>query len=95
VNNERWQSGPPDLETMRCVTAMAHVGFPEEVSIQLPPNLTPVRELLDCSVDDLGGVSPVTMTTSTPSTRCRDYGNWSRLRRKPAFPSLNVCYSRI
>jgi len=30
------------------------------VSIQVPPNLAPVREVLDCGVDDLGGVSPVT-----------------------------------
>jgi FO synthase subunit 1 len=60
VNNERWKDGSPDLETMRRVTAMARVGLPEEVSVQSPPNLAPVRELLDCGIDDLGGVSPVT-----------------------------------
>ena len=60
VNNERWKDGSPDLETMRRVTAMARVGLPEEVSVQSPPNLAPVRDLLDCGIDDLGGVSPVT-----------------------------------
>ena len=59
-DNDRWGGGTPDRETMRRVTAMARVALPESVSVQVPPNLTPVRELIDCGVDDLGGVSPVT-----------------------------------
>jgi FO synthase subunit 1 len=60
VENERWRGGSPDLETMRWTTAMARVALPEDVSIQSPPNLAPVEELLDCGIDDLGGVSPLT-----------------------------------
>ncbi|QSW97855.1 7,8-didemethyl-8-hydroxy-5-deazariboflavin synthase subunit CofG [Haloterrigena alkaliphila] len=60
VDNERWSEGSPDLATMRHVTAMARVALPEEVSVQVPPNLAPAKELIDCGVDDLGGVSPVT-----------------------------------
>jgi FO synthase subunit 1 len=60
VENERWRGGSPDLETMRRTTAMARVALPEDVSIQSPPNLAPVEELLDCGIDDLGGVSPLT-----------------------------------
>ncbi|PCR89954.1 7,8-didemethyl-8-hydroxy-5-deazariboflavin synthase subunit CofG [Natrinema ejinorense] len=60
VDNERWSGGSPDLATMRQVTAMARVALPEEVSVQVPPNLAPAKELIDCGVDDLGGVSPVT-----------------------------------
>jgi FO synthase subunit 1 len=60
VPNERWRDEPVPAETMRRVVAMARVALPEEVSVQVPPNLSPVRELLDCGVDDLGGVSPVT-----------------------------------
>ncbi|MCU4717774.1 7,8-didemethyl-8-hydroxy-5-deazariboflavin synthase subunit CofG [Halapricum hydrolyticum] len=60
VENERWDSGSPDLATMRRATAMARAALPPEVSVQSPPNLAPVPELLDCGVDDLGGVSPVT-----------------------------------
>ncbi|WP_312909129.1 7,8-didemethyl-8-hydroxy-5-deazariboflavin synthase subunit CofG [Natronosalvus caseinilyticus] len=60
ANNERWTDGSPGLETMRRVTAMARVGLPEEVSVQVPPNLAPARDLVDCGIDDLGGVSPVT-----------------------------------
>jgi FO synthase subunit 1 len=39
---------------------MARAALPPEVSVQVPPNLAPTRDLLDCGVDDLGGVSPVT-----------------------------------
>ncbi|MFB6173549.1 MAG: 7,8-didemethyl-8-hydroxy-5-deazariboflavin synthase subunit CofG [Halobacteriales archaeon] len=60
VENERWRGGTPDVETMRRATAMARAALPAEVSVQSPPNLAPVRELLDCGIDDLGGVSPVT-----------------------------------
>jgi FO synthase subunit 1 len=45
---------------MRRVVAMARAARPEEVSVQVPPNLSPTRALLDCGIDDLGGVSPVT-----------------------------------
>ena len=58
--NERWQSGTPDTHTLRHAVAMARAALPEEVSVQVPPNLTDVREVIDCGVDDLGGVSPVT-----------------------------------
>ncbi|PGF15304.1 7,8-didemethyl-8-hydroxy-5-deazariboflavin synthase subunit CofG [Natrinema sp. CBA1119] len=60
VENERWSGGSPDLATMRQVTAMARVALPEEISVQVPPNLAPAKDLIDCGVDDLGGVSPVT-----------------------------------
>ncbi|MFB6228785.1 MAG: 7,8-didemethyl-8-hydroxy-5-deazariboflavin synthase subunit CofG [Halobacteriales archaeon] len=60
VENERWSGGSPDIGTMRRAVAMARYALPEDVSVQVPPNLAPVRELLDCGVDDLGGVSPIT-----------------------------------
>ncbi|CAI49290.1 7,8-didemethyl-8-hydroxy-5-deazariboflavin synthase subunit 1 [Natronomonas pharaonis DSM 2160] len=73
-NNDRWQQGSPELETLRRATAMARAGLPAEISVQSPPNLAPVRELLDCGVDDLGGVSPVTDDHVNP-----DYA-WPALR---------------
>lgn len=60
VENERWSGGTPDLSTLRHATAMARAALPAEVSVQSPPNLAPVRDLFDCGIDDLGGVSPVT-----------------------------------
>jgi len=60
VPNERSDFERPNVETMRETVAMARATLPAEVSVQVPPNLSPTRELLDCGVDDLGGVSPVT-----------------------------------
>jgi FO synthase subunit 1 len=60
VPNERSDFERPSVETMRETTAMARAALPDEVSVQVPPNLSPTRDLLDCGVDDLGGVSPVT-----------------------------------
>jgi len=66
VENERWDGGSPDLATMRRVTAMARAGLPADVSVQVPPNLAPARDLVDCGIDDLGGVSPVTVDHINP-----------------------------
>ncbi|SFH59542.1 FO synthase subunit 1 [Halorubrum aquaticum] len=60
VPNERSDFAKPDLETMRRVVAMARAALPPEVSVQVPPNLSPAADLVDCGIDDLGGVSPVT-----------------------------------
>ncbi|WP_251342598.1 7,8-didemethyl-8-hydroxy-5-deazariboflavin synthase subunit CofG [Haloplanus halophilus] len=60
VPNERSDFDRPDVGTLRETVAMARVALPATVSVQVPPNLAPTRELLDCGVDDLGGVSPVT-----------------------------------
>ncbi|GAB7009309.1 7,8-didemethyl-8-hydroxy-5-deazariboflavin synthase subunit CofG [Halorubrum trueperi] len=60
VPNERSDFAKPDLATMRRVVAMARAALPPEVSVQVPPNLSPAADLVDCGVDDLGGVSPVT-----------------------------------
>ncbi len=60
VENERWRGGEPTLETLRRTVAMARHALPEEVSLQVPPNLAPAEEVVDCGIDDLGGVSPVT-----------------------------------
>ncbi len=72
--NERWSGGTPDSDALRRVTAMARYALPEEVSVQVPPNLVRARELVDCGVDDLGGVSPVTDDHVNP-----DYA-WPALR---------------
>ena len=60
VPNERSDFAKPDLGTMRRTVSMARAALPAEVSVQVPPNLSPAAELVDCGIDDLGGVSPVT-----------------------------------
>jgi FO synthase subunit 1 len=58
--NERWEGPTPGVETLRRATAMARFALPDDVSVQVPPNLAPAGEVVDCGIDDLGGVSPVT-----------------------------------
>lgn len=60
VENDRWDGGEPGLETLRTTVAMARRALPASVSLQVPPNLAPAADLVDCGIDDLGGVSPVT-----------------------------------
>ncbi|WP_459191580.1 7,8-didemethyl-8-hydroxy-5-deazariboflavin synthase subunit CofG [Halosimplex sp. J119] len=72
--NERWKNGSPGVEALRRTVAMARDALPPEISVQVPPNLAPVRDVLDCGVDDLGGVSPVTDDHVNP-----DY-KWPALR---------------
>ncbi|MUW15163.1 7,8-didemethyl-8-hydroxy-5-deazariboflavin synthase subunit CofG [Halorubrum sp. CBA1125] len=60
VPNERSDFPQPDLETMRRAVAMARAALPPAVSVQVPPNLSPAADLVDCGIDDLGGVSPIT-----------------------------------
>ncbi|WP_256685821.1 7,8-didemethyl-8-hydroxy-5-deazariboflavin synthase subunit CofG [Halococcus qingdaonensis] len=74
AENERWNGPTPTVETLRRAVAMARYALPEEVSVQVPPNLAPVREVVDCGVDDLGGVSPITDDHINP-----DYA-WPGLR---------------
>jgi FO synthase subunit 1 len=66
VENDRWRGETPSTETMRRVVAMARVALAEEISVQVPPNLAPARDLVDCGIDDLGGVSPVTVDHINP-----------------------------
>jgi FO synthase subunit 1 len=77
--NERWTDDPPSEATMRRTVAMARSVLPDEVAVQVPPNLADARALLDCGVEDLGGVSPVTDDYINP-----DYA-WPALRELEAI----------
>jgi FO synthase subunit 1 len=50
-----------------CVTIrMARDILPTDIAIQIPPNLVDASLLISCGVDDLGGVSPVTIDYVNP-----------------------------
>ena len=50
-----------------CATLrMAREILPPEIAIQIPPNLVDASLLLGCGVDDLGGVSPLTIDYVNP-----------------------------
>ena len=50
-----------------CLTIkMANDILPDDIAIQIPPNLADARMLIQCGVDDLGGVSPLTLDYVNP-----------------------------
>jgi FO synthase len=56
----------PDVE-LWWTAAAARLVLPPEVHLQAPPNLSDdLRPLLDCGIDDWGGVSPVTIDHVNP-----------------------------
>lgn len=74
VNNSRWRGGTPLLEEMRRVVRMARYCLPSEISVQVPPNIASVKKFIDCGIDDLGGISPITIDHINP-----DY-SWPELQ---------------
>jgi len=51
---------------MCTVITMAKDILPAEIAIQIPPNLADARQLIPCGVDDLGGISPLTIDYVNP-----------------------------
>ena len=48
------------------IIATTRIYSPSHISIQVPPNLASIRNFLDCGIDDLGGISPVTIDHINP-----------------------------
>jgi FO synthase len=59
---------PPSPETMARTVALARLVLGPEMNIQAPPNLSPhhLELLLDCGVNDWGGISPLTLDYINP-----------------------------
>jgi len=50
-----------------CVTIrMAKDILPRDIAVQIPPNLIDAASLISCGVDDLGGISPLTIDYVNP-----------------------------
>jgi FO synthase subunit 1 len=61
VPNERSDFARPSNETVRETVAMARAALPDEVEVQVPPNLSrDLPALVRAGAGDLGGVSPLT-----------------------------------
>jgi FO synthase subunit 1 len=56
----------PSTEEICAAIRLAREILPREIAIQIPPNLIDAKELIPCGVDDLGGVSPVTIDYVNP-----------------------------
>ncbi|MFW5928984.1 MAG: 7,8-didemethyl-8-hydroxy-5-deazariboflavin synthase subunit CofG, partial [Halobacteriota archaeon] len=76
VSNERSDYERPSFDVVARVVRLARSILPDDVEIQVPPNLTPrVPDLVRLGVGDLGGVSPVTVDHVNP-----DYA-WPAIER--------------
>jgi FO synthase subunit 1 len=56
----------PGTEEICTTIQMAREILPKGIAIQIPPNLLDAARLISCGVDDLGGVSPVTIDYVNP-----------------------------
>ncbi len=57
---------PPSIKEMINTVLMARQILPEDVAIQVSPNLISPRELIKCGASDLGGISPETLDYINP-----------------------------
>lgn len=78
----------PDSEEFCRTIRMAREILPRDVAVQIPPNLADARMLIGCGVDDLGGVSPLTIDYVNPEhpwpqiDRLRDLVGDARLKER-------------
>jgi FO synthase subunit 1 len=56
----------PTTEEICITLRMARDILPSDIAIQIPPNLIDATSLISCGVDDLGGVSPLTIDYVNP-----------------------------
>lgn len=58
----------PDLDELLWTIAVARLIFGSEISLQVPPNLSPdgIRPLIQAGINDWGGISPVTADHVNP-----------------------------
>ncbi|MDO9326264.1 MAG: 7,8-didemethyl-8-hydroxy-5-deazariboflavin synthase CofG, partial [Methanoregula sp.] len=56
----------PTTDEICTTIRMAREILPRDIAIQIPPNLIDATSLIPCGVDDLGGVSPLTIDYVNP-----------------------------
>jgi FO synthase subunit 1 len=59
---------PTDMKTMKETVSLARRLLPEDVAVQVSPNLISPGELLKCGANDLGGISPETIDHINPES---------------------------
>lgn len=76
-----WATEPPSFEELKEVVRAARVILPAEIAIQVPPNLTAPKELIEPGASDLGGISEKTIDYINPES---PWPAEAELRRKVA-----------
>jgi FO synthase subunit 1 len=82
---------PPSASEVEDTVRLAREILPEGVAIQVPPNLTDPRPLVEAGADDLGGMSPVTPDWINPERPWPDLGElhlegYCLRERLPIYP---------
>ncbi|KUK04645.1 MAG: 7,8-didemethyl-8-hydroxy-5-deazariboflavin synthase [Methanosarcinales archaeon] len=57
---------PPSLEEMAHTVRMARQILPDDVAVQVPPNLVDVKSMVEAGANDLGGISSITVDHINP-----------------------------
>jgi len=70
------------------VIAAARIVLPDALSVQAPPNLNDERlvELIDCGIDDWGGISPVTQDHVNPEAPWPEVERLARICAEAGLP---------
>ncbi len=63
-----WNKKPPSFEELREVVRAARAILPDEIAIQVPPNLTSAKAIIELGASDLGGISEKTMDYINPES---------------------------
>ncbi|MDD1708793.1 MAG: 7,8-didemethyl-8-hydroxy-5-deazariboflavin synthase subunit CofG [Methanoregulaceae archaeon] len=78
-----------DPEEMCLIIRMAKDILPADIAVQIPPNLADAKNLIPCGVDDLGGISPVTVDYVNPEHP------WPELDRLPEIAGDSTLKERL
>lgn len=76
-----WSTKPPRFDEMKEIVRAARATLPDEIAIQVPPNLTAPKELIELGASDLGGISKRTIDYINPES---PWPHEEELRRKIA-----------
>ncbi|WP_460007830.1 7,8-didemethyl-8-hydroxy-5-deazariboflavin synthase subunit CofG [Methanogenium cariaci] len=79
----------PGTDEMCSIIRHAREILPEDVMVQVPPNLADASDLVSCGVDDLGGVSPVTIDYVNPEHP------WPQIDELKAVIGNNILKERL
>ncbi|MDR2854920.1 MAG: 7,8-didemethyl-8-hydroxy-5-deazariboflavin synthase subunit CofG [Methanomicrobiales archaeon] len=71
------------------VLLLAHEILPSDIAIQIPPNLANAKNLISYGVNDLGGISPITIDYINPEHP------WPQIEELAALVGDNVLQERL
>ena len=80
---------PASEDSIVDVVTLAHEILPPDIAIQIPPNLANAKTLIPYGVDDLGGVSPVTIDYINPDHP------WPQIDELVALIGDNILQERL